>query len=98
VPDAAGGITRYTYDINHRMLSVTTPRGTTKVSNTYDQDGRVATQTLADNGKWSFAYKVAAGKVTETQTTDPRGQKNRITYNSDGYPLTETRALDTAVT
>jgi RHS repeat-associated protein len=97
VTDPAGGVWRYTYDSAHRMLSVTTPRGTTKVSNTYNQDGRVQAQTLADGGQWHFAYQLTAGKVTETQSTDPRGQKNRITYNSEGYPLIETQALGTSV-
>jgi YD repeat-containing protein len=97
VTDPVGGITRYTYDTAHRMLSITTPRGTTKVTTVYDQNGRVTAQTLANGGQWKFQYKELAGHIGETVTTNPRGQKTRITYNQDGYPLTKTEAFDTSI-
>ena len=93
VTDPVGGLTTYTYDASHRMLTITDPRGITYLTNAYDASGRVSLQTLADNGTYQFAYTVSNGKVTQADVTDPRGNVRRATFNSDGYPLTETRAL-----
>ncbi len=40
LPDPAGGVTRYTYDGNHRVLTITDPRNITCLTNTYDASGR----------------------------------------------------------
>jgi YD repeat-containing protein len=52
----------------------------------------VKTQTHADTGVYHFAYTVANGKSTQTNVTDPRGFIRRVTFNADGYTLSETRA------
>jgi YD repeat-containing protein len=58
VTDVAGGITEYTYDTYHRLLTVKVPRGIVFLTNQYDANGRVSLQTLADTGTFQFNYTV----------------------------------------
>jgi RHS repeat-associated protein len=96
--DAHGGVTTYTYDTTGNMHSITDPRGVTYLTNTYDSNNRVIQQTLSDGGIYSFAYTTtAAGQITQTRVTDPRGQVRQVTFNADGYVTGDTRALGTAV-
>lgn len=98
VTDPAGGITEYTYDASHRLLTLKDPRGNTHVTNTYDANGRVATQTQADGTTYQFAYTLDGnGKVTQTDVTDPRGSVRRLTFNANGYTLTNTEAYGEAI-
>lgn len=98
VTDAAGGVTEYTYDSSHRMLTIKDPRGITYLTNTYNSNGRVATQTLADGGMYEFDYTLdGSGNVTQTDVTNPRGFVRRVTFNAQGYHLTDTEALGTSV-
>ena len=93
VTDAAGGVTEYLYDGNGRMRSIKDPRGIVYLKNFYDANSRVVQQTLADGGTYQFAYTLSSGKVTQTDVTDPRGFVRRVTFNSNGYWLTDKRAL-----
>jgi YD repeat-containing protein len=55
-------------------------------------------QTQAGLTTYQFAYTLdGSGKVTQTDLTDPRGNIRRVTFNADGYPLTDTRAFGTAL-
>jgi RHS repeat-associated protein len=88
------GVSEYTYDTSHRLLTNKEPNGNLHVTNTYDANGRVQTQTQADGTTYQFAYTLdGSGKVTQTDMTDPRGMVNRMTFNSDGYTLTSIDAL-----
>jgi len=93
VTDAAGGITEYLYDGNGRMRSIKDPRGITYLTNFYDTNSRVAQQTLADGATFQFAYTLSGGRVAQTDVTDPRGFVRRVTFNGNGYWLTDKRAL-----
>ncbi|HWV44574.1 MAG TPA: DUF6531 domain-containing protein, partial [Nitrospira sp.] len=94
VTNPASGITEYTYDTSHRMLTIKDPKNITYLTNTYDANGRIATQTQADNTTFQFAYTLdGSGKVTQTDVTDPRNIVRRATFNSDGYALTDTAAF-----
>ncbi len=93
VTDAAGGVTEYTYDTSHRMLTIKDPRGITYLANTYDTNGRVATQTQADSTTYSFSYTLSSGKVTQTDVTDPRGHVRRSTFNTAGYATSLVEAV-----
>ena len=80
------------------MLTLRDARGITFLTNEYDANGRVSRQTQADATTYQFAYTLDAGdNVTQTDVTGPRGIARRVTFNADGYPLTDTRALGTAV-
>jgi YD repeat-containing protein len=48
---------------------------------------------LGDNGVYQFSYVLNNNKVTQTDVTDPRGKVRRMTFNTSGYRLTDTRAL-----
>src|SRR5258708_25491905 len=76
------------------MLTIKDARGIVYLTNQYDSNGRVIRQTQADNSTYQFGYTLdAGGKVTQTDLTDPRGNIRRVTFNSNGYTLTDTRAF-----
>ncbi|MGH9960316.1 MAG: DUF6531 domain-containing protein, partial [Pyrinomonadaceae bacterium] len=94
VTNPAGGVTEYTYDTSNRMLTIKDARGIVYLTNEYNSAGRVTKQTQADNSTYLFAYTLDTnGKITQTDVTDPRGNVRRVTFNSDGYTLSETLAL-----
>jgi RHS repeat-associated protein len=94
VTDAAGGVTEYTYDASGRMRTTKDARGIIWMTNDYDSAGRVIRQTQADGTSYEFAYTLdAQGKITQVDVTDPRGYVRRVTLNTKGYVLTDTRAL-----
>lgn len=92
--DPSGGVTEYTYDASHQMLTVKDARGIVYLTNTYDANGRVSKQTQANAGTYLFAYTTdASGRVTQTDVTNPRGNVRRVTFNAEGYTLTDTYAF-----
>ena len=96
VTDPAGGVTEYTYDSANRMLTVKDARAFVYLTNEYNSAGRVTKQTQADNSTYQFAYTLDTnGKITQTEVTDPRGKVRRVTFNSNGFTLSQTRALGT---
>jgi len=55
------------------MLTVRDKRNNLMVTNTYDANRRVSTQTYADNTTNTFAYTLdGSGNVTQTDVTDER--------------------------
>lgn len=96
VTDLVGGVSEYTYNTSHQMLTLKDPKGVVYLTNEYDASGKVIKQTQADNTTYTFAYTLAAdGRVTQTDVTAPRGQLRRVTFNTGGYILTDTRAVGT---
>jgi RHS repeat-associated protein len=99
VTDPLNQVTEYTYDANHRMVTVKNRNGVVFVTNEYyatgSTDGWVKKQTFADGGAYQWSYSVVNGKSTQTDVTNPRGFQRRVTFNSSGYTLTDTRALGT---
>jgi len=97
VTDAAGGVTEYTW-ASGRIATIKDPRNIVWLANEYNAQGRVIKQTQADQAFYQFAYTVdGQGKLTQTDVTDPRGNIRRVTFNANGYALTDTRAYGTAV-
>ena len=87
------GVAEYTYDASDRLLTMKEPGGNTHVTNTYDANGRVATQTQADSTTYQFAYTLdGSGHVTQTDVTDPRGYVKRFVFNSAGLTTSTTDA------
>jgi RHS repeat-associated protein len=98
VTDAKGGVTTYTYDAAGRMSMIEDARGITYVENTYDSNGRVSEQLVADGGRWLYDYTLRPdGSVEQTDVTDPRGHLRRLTFNDDGQLIEDTRAVGTPV-
>ncbi len=101
--DAGGGLTKYTWGscagtpvpaTCNQMSTITDPRNVVVLTNAYDGNGRVQTQTLADGtSTYTFAYTLSGGVVTQTNITDPRGFVRKLTFNADGYTSGETLAL-----
>mgnify|MGYP004453643367 CR=1 FL=1 len=74
--DANGNEIKYAYDSKHQMTSWTDAEGNVIVTNTYDNEGRVAKQVDANGAVSTLAY--TNGKTT---TTDANG--NVTVYNYD---------------
>jgi RHS repeat-associated protein len=97
VTDAAGGVTEYTWTAG-RIATIKDPRNIVFLTNEYDALGRVTRQTQADGTFYRLAYTVnGQGKVTQTDVTDPKGHVRRVTFNTAGYPLSDTRAYGTPI-
>ncbi len=94
VTNPLSGVSEYSYDASHRLLTAKEPNGNTHVTNVYDANGRVQTQTQADGTTYQFAYTLdGSGNVTQTDVTDPRGYVTRYVFNSTGLTTTITKAL-----
>ncbi len=94
VTNPLSGVSEYTYDASHRLLTAKEPNGNLHVTNTYDVNGRVQTQTRPDSTTYQFAYTLdGMGKVIQTDMTDPRGFVKRLIFNSAGYTVTSTDAF-----
>lgn len=90
----AGGNFDYTYDGNHWLTSITNPREIRIVTNTYDGDGRVISQSNALDAATTFSYDTKNRITTET---DPLGRSTRYTYNDHFWELNETDALGNTI-
>jgi RHS repeat-associated protein len=98
VTDPANGVTEYTYDTSHRMLTLKDARGITYLTNHYDANGRVDLQTQADSTTYQFAYTLdGTGKVTQTDTTNPRGFVTRYSFNGSGHHTSLVEAVGTVL-
>jgi YD repeat-containing protein len=94
VTDVRGGVTAYTYDAAGRMLTIKDARNIVYLTNEYDANGRVITQTQADQSTFHFAYTLdGTGRITQTEVTDPRTFVRRMTFNSVSYATADIRAV-----
>ncbi|MGF6770377.1 RHS repeat-associated protein [Paraburkholderia sp. GAS199] len=94
VTDANGGVWQYGWDSRSRLVSVTDPEGNVQVTNTYDTNDRVTSQTLADHSTFGFAYTVTAGRVAQTDVTDRRGSIRRVVFDANGRVVKNTYPAD----
>jgi RHS repeat-associated protein len=94
VTDPEQGVTEYTYDAQHRMVTLKDARTIVFLTNEYDANGRVFRQTQADQTTYQFAYSLnGQGDVTQTDVTDPRAMVRRVTFDAAGRPVSQTRAV-----
>lgn len=94
VTNGVGGVTRFAYDGQHRMLSWTDSNGSW-VTNTYDESGRVVSQRGAD-GVFDAEYEYLEfgnGTGRLTRMTDSRGGVTGYGFDSD-LRLRDLRAPD----
>ena len=96
VEGPAGRTTEYEYDGSGRMTAVVNARGNKYLQVAYDANGRVKTQTTADGGVFTFDYVLdETGKVEATKVTDPLGNQRKVGFDSEGFPVSNTRAVGT---
>ncbi len=102
VSDPLNGVTEYTYDADHRMKTVKNRNGIVYVTNDYTTSadaptpvGWVKKQTFADGGTFEFTYNVTNDRSTQTDVKNPRDFVRRVTFNTDGYTLSDVRAIGT---
>ncbi len=95
VTDPDSVVTEYTYDEDGRMETIKDRRGIVFLTNSYDTNGRVSSQLQADGTTYQFGYTLNGSDVTQTDVTDPRGHVRRVSFNTDGFPTSETEALGT---
>ncbi|MGW2722394.1 RHS repeat-associated core domain-containing protein [Streptomyces sp. NPDC001492] len=99
VTDPAGKVSSYTYDgTSNRIKTAKDARGIVYMTNTYDANGRVKQQTLAEGQEYSFAYTTTGtGQVTATQVTEPGGAVRRVEFDDAGFGIAETAAYGTSL-
>lgn len=82
---SAETITEYDYDSQGRMNSIKDAKGNTVLSNVYDANHRIVSQTHPDGSVDTFNYTVAGGVVTQTDVTAPNGAVNTWRFNGYSY-------------
>ncbi len=91
VTDPLGHTANFTWDTtNLRITSIADKDGNTTVTNSYDGNGRVSGQTLADSSTFGFAYTLSGGSVTQTAVTDRRGNTRQVVFSSAGFVTSDT--------
>jgi RHS repeat-associated protein len=98
VTDPLGGVTNFQYDSQNRVTSLTDPRGVVTFQNSYDVNGRVSRQVLADSSVVQFAYTlvnplVSASPVQATTVTDALGNQTTYRFNPQGFVTDVTDAI-----
>ena len=86
----SGTVTHYTYSANdpnealsHNLLTLLDGRGRTVLTNGYDSEDRIASQSYG-GGTTTWSYDVTARKTT---VTDGSGNTTETTFNLDGMPV-----------
>ena len=93
VPDPRVAWMEYGYDAAHNMISMKDSTGFEMI-NEYDSKNRAIRQWLNDGSKFAFVYTVnSAGKITQTETTQPDGSVSRVAFTSSGNLLTSTERV-----
>jgi RHS repeat-associated protein len=90
ITDANGKTTILTYDSNHNMLTITDPKSITYLTNEYDSNGRVYTQTQADGSTYHFAWTASTNSFQSWQVVCPECQQGAVfsrysSSDSEGY-------------
>lgn len=100
VSDEFGAATSLSYTDEGWLELMVGPSGETIMSNTFDADGRVLTQTSSSGGITTFSYNLAAGttdvhdSVTDTAVTYHHDPQGRVVMITDAYGNDVTRAFD----
>ena len=96
--DPAERTTKYEYDGSGDMTSITDPRGNKYIETEYDSHDRVSKQKMANGGVFELSYALnGEGNVESTTVTEPRENKRKVTFNSEGFPTSETLGLGSSI-
>jgi len=84
---------------NGNLCKVIDPLGHTFITNAYDSNGRVSTQTLADGtSTYQLAYKLSSSStVTQATITDPNGNVEQKSFDTSGFVTTDIYAMGSTV-
>ncbi|HXC79179.1 MAG TPA: fibronectin type III domain-containing protein [Candidatus Acidoferrum sp.] len=98
VVDVLGGVTSYTYDSAHRLLTIKDPicnltPGCYGMVNVYDSNGRIGRQTDPAGNTAIFTY-ASSWPLFTTTATDPRGNQTVYDY-ALGIPIDIVQAANT---
>jgi YD repeat-containing protein len=79
----------YSYDDSGQMVTIKEPG--ILIRNQYDEGGRVIKQILTDGSTFEFSYALNEdGKIEQTDVRRPDGSLRSVTFNSDGYTISDT--------
>ncbi|WP_286010434.1 RHS repeat protein [Pseudomonas sp. Marseille-Q5299] len=78
----ASGVTRYTYDGQDRLKSVTYPGITPAVTNTYDKTGKLLAST-STGGNRAMVYDAAGNLIQQSLTLDGKTFTAKYAYNAN---------------
>lgn len=96
--DPAERTTKYEYNSSSEMTSITDPRGNKYIENEYESHGRISKQKMGNGGVFEFGYTTnGEGNVESATITEPRENKRKVTFNTEGYPTSETQALGASI-
>lgn len=95
VTNVRGGHERFTYNGEGELLTCEDARGNVVLTNTYDESGRVLTQTDGLENETTYSYGGEENGPSYTEVTDPRGYVTRYTYES-GVLAKRVEALGTS--
>ncbi|TME54491.1 MAG: RHS repeat protein [Chloroflexi bacterium] len=85
--------TKYTYDADHRILSITDPMGNVR-SKTYDVNGNVATATDANGKQTTLTYDKLNRQVQATQPLDSSVAPTRTITSKTAYDAAGNKTQD----
>jgi RHS repeat-associated protein len=100
VVDVLGGVTSYTYDPSHRLLTTKGPicnltTGCNGMVNVYDSNGRIGRQTDPVGNSATFTY-ASSWPLFTTTATDPLGHQTVYDY-ALGIPVDIIQAANTSL-
>lgn len=81
VTDIRGAHERFTYDEEGLLLTREDARGNVVLTNTYDETGRIVTQTDGLEDETTYGY-TEGERTTTTEVTDPRGYVTKYMYEN----------------
>jgi RHS repeat-associated protein len=89
VTNPLGHTNAYAYNTNHQIINVWDACWNPFVSNTYGTDGKVSSQTLADNTQMSYTYDTTAktGSVTTGNQTSTYYYDSNDNLTKEEHPL-----------
>jgi RHS repeat-associated protein len=90
VTDPRGGKTSYSYNELGQLTSITDREGHVTISNTYNVEGKLATQTDASGKTISFSYDPGARSIT---ASDDLGRTTRLVYDDKARVTESTDGL-----